>query len=324
MSKKFKKRVKILKIAVVVDEVLDENKKKMLDSVKKALSKEYEVEVLKFGENFMREIKSYDLAFNMSTSGGKDTRQLHVPAVLDLMGIPYTGAPASTHALCMDKSFTKAILEKYGINTAGFFVVHPSESVPDHDLEYPLIVKPVREGSSKGLRKESVVSDIESLKRAVRWIHENFNEAALVEKFIDGKEVTIGLLEEENGLRVFPIIEIDFSSLPEGVEKFYSDRVKNQGYDKYVTYHIPAGLSKSMENTLKDMAKRVFKVLGLRDYARMDVRIKNDKYYVLDVNSLPLLVPGYSDILKMAEADGLSYDDLILKIVQSARRRYGI
>ncbi len=313
-----------MKIAIATDKILDENKKKMLNSVLKALSKEYETGVVKFDEDFMREIKKYDLVFNMSTSGGKDTRQLHVPAVLDLMGVPYTGAPASTHALCMDKSFTKAILEKHGISTAGFFVVHPSEEIPDHDLKYPLIVKPIREGSSKGLRKDSVVSERESLERAVKWIHENFKEAALVEEFIDGKEVTIGLLEEENNLRVFPIIEIDFSNLPDGVEKFYSDRVKNQGYDRYVTYHIPARLSKSMENTLREAAKRVFKVLGLRDYARMDVRIKNDNYYVLDVNSLPLLVPGYSDILKMAEADGLSYDDLVLKIVQSARRRYGI
>jgi len=313
-----------LKIAIATDKILDENKKKMLNSVLKALSKEYETGVVKFDEDFMREIKKYDLVFNMSTSGGKDTRQLHVPAVLDLMGVPYTGAPASTHALCMDKSFTKAILEKHGISTAGFFVVHPSEEIPDHDLKYPLIVKPIREGSSKGLRKDSVVSERESLERAVKWIHENFKEAALVEEFIDGKEVTIGLLEEENNLRVFPIIEIDFSNLPDGVEKFYSDRVKNQGYDRYVTYHIPARLSKSMENTLREAAKRVFKVLGLRDYARMDVRIKNDNYYVLDVNSLPLLVPGYSDILKMAEADGLSYDDLVFKIVQSARRRYRI
>ncbi len=313
-----------MKIAIATDKILDENKKKMLNSVLKALSKEYETGVVKFDEDFMREIKKYDLVFNMSTSGGKDTRQLHVPAVLDLMGVPYTGAPASTHALCMDKSFTKAILEKHGISTAGFFVVHPSEEIPDHDLKYPLIVKPIREGSSKGLRKDSVVSERESLERAVKWIHENFKEAALVEEFIDGKEVTIGLLEEENNLRVFPIIEIDFSNLPDGVEKFYSDRVKNQGYDRYVTYHIPARLSKSMENTLREAAKRVFKVLGLRDYARMDVRIKNDNYYVLDVNSLPLLVPGYSDILKMAEADGLSYDDLVFKIVQSARRRYRI
>ena len=313
-----------MKVAVVIDEVLDGNKKKMLSSVREALSKEYEVGVVKFNENFMKEIKNYDLAFNMSTSGGKDTRQLHVPAILDLMGIPYTGAPASTHALCMDKFFTKSILSKYGISTPEFFVVHPFENVPDHDLEYPLIVKPVREGSSKGLRKESVVNDRESLERAVRWIHKNFNEAALVEEFIEGREVTIGLLEEENNLRVFPIIEIDFSSLPEGIEKFYSDRVKNQGYDRYVTYHIPARLSESMENKLKDMARRVFKFLGLRDYARMDVRIKDGKYYVLDVNSLPLLVPGYSDILKMAEADGLNYDGLVLKIVQSARRRYGI
>ncbi len=314
-----------MKVALVVDKKLDGNKKKMVESVKNALLKKYDVDVIAFDENFMRRIKGYDLAFNLSTSGGKDTRQLHVPSILDLMGIPYTGAPASTHAVCMDKSFTKSVLLKHGVSTANFLVVHPGEYVSeDHELRYPVIVKPIREGSSKGLKKNSVVTNIEDMKRAIFWIHERFNEPALVEEFIDGMEVTIGILERENGLEVLPIMEIDFSNLPDGVEKFYSDRVKNQGYDRYIVYHIPARLPLDLKEELESVAKKVFKVLGLRDYARIDIRIKGKSYYILDVNSLPLLVPGYSDIIKMAEAAGLKYDDLVLEIVMSARRRYGL
>ncbi len=314
-----------MRVALVCDAELDEHKKEMLSSVKNALEKEYEVKVVPFDEDFMHRIKGFDIAFNMATSGGEDSRQVHVPAILDLMGVPYTAAPAMTHAICIDKAVTKSVLMSHGLGTARFFVVHPGERVPeDHSLDYPLIVKPLHEGSSKGLRKESVVKNLESLKNAVKWIHENFKEGALVEEFIEGTEVTVGLLEAEGDVRVLPLLEIDFSGLPEGVERFYSDRVKNQGLDVYIKYHAPARLPEKMYRTVEEAAKRAFRILGLRDYARMDVRIKEDKYYILDVNSLPLLVPEYSDITKMAKAAGMSYDDLVLSIIRSARRRYGI
>ncbi len=315
----------MIKVALVCDAELDEHKKEMLEHVKNALDKEYDVTVVPFDDEFMKVIKGFDIAFNMATGGGRDSRQVHVPAVLDLLGVPYTGAPALAHAICIDKAVTKSVLLSYGINTAGFFVVQPSESVPkDHGLTYPLIVKPLREGSSKGLRKEGVVNDYGSLVDAVKWIHENFSEGALVEEFIEGTEVTVGLLETEKGLETLPLLEIDFSGLPEGVERFYSDRVKNQGLDVYIKYIAPARLDEKLYKTVENAAKRAFKVIGLRDYARMDVRIKDGKYYILDVNSLPLLVPEYSDITKMAKVCGMSYDDLVLSIIKSAVRRYGI
>ncbi len=314
-----------MKVAVVVDEQLNEHKVRMRDAVVRAISKKYEVEVVPFDRNFLNKITGFDIAFNMATGGGRDSRQLHVPAVLDLMGIPYTTSSASTHAMCLDKSVTKAILIKHGIGTANFMVIHPGDGVPEnHGLNYPLIVKPVREGSSKGLRKDSVVWTLEELKRAVDRIHRDFSESALVEEFIEGTEVTVGGLETRKGLRVFPVIEIDFSKLPEGVERFYSDRVKNGEYESYVEYHIPARLSEEMVSVLSEVVRRVFRILDLRDYARMDIRIKNGRYYVLDVNSLPLLVPDYSDIIKMAKADGMDYDELILAILESAMRRYGL
>ncbi len=315
----------MLRVALVCDSELDEHKKEMLESVRKALEKKFSVTVVPFNEDFMRKIKGFDIAFNMATGGGRDSRQVHVPAILDLLSVPYTAAPALAHAICIDKGVTKAVLMSHGISTAGFFVVHPGEKVPeDHGLNYPLIVKPLREGSSKGLRKESVVNDMDSLVKAVEWVHETFNEGALVEEFIEGTEVTVGLLEREDAVEVLPLLEIDFSGLPEGVERFYSDRVKNQGLDVYIKYIAPARLPEDLYKKVEEAARRAFKALGLRDYARMDFRIKDGRYYILDVNSLPLLVPEYSDITKMAKAAGMSYDDLVLSIIESAIRRYGL
>ncbi len=314
-----------MRVALVVDKELDDHKVRMMEAIKGAISTKYEVEIVPFDERFLDRIVKFDIAFNMATGGGRDSRQLHVPAVLDLLGIPYTTSSASTHAVCLDKSVTKAVLLKHGVGTANFFLIHPGEEVPErHGLRYPLIVKPVREGSSKGLRKDSVVTRFEDLEKAVKRIHEEFGESALVEEFIDGTEVTAGGLETPEGLRVFPIIEVDFSELPEGVERFYSYRVKNGEYESYVKYHIPARLSEEIWNTLTNVVRRVFRILNLRDYARMDIRIKDGNYYVLDVNSLPLLVPNYSDIIKMASADGMDYDELVLAILESAMRRYGL
>ena len=315
-----------MKIAIVVDEVLDKYKKMMIKAIQKSLESVHESEVVPFDENFMRKIKEFDLAMNIATGGGKEARQLHVASVLDLMGIPYTGSPPLTHAFCIDKSVTKAIVKQYGIDTPEFFVVRPEEDVSkDHGLKYPLIVKLVRQGSSKGLRKESVARNYDELVKNVRWVHENFKEPALVEEFIDGVELTIAFVEDESGLNVLPPMEIDFSRLPDGIERFFSDRVKNSGeFDEYIDYYVPARLSDEEIEKVKEVSKRTFKVLGFRGYGRIDMRIKNGKYHILEVNSLPMLVPDYSNIPMIFEKTGKTYKDMILSIVNAARRRFGI
>lgn len=119
-----------------------------------------------------------------------------------------------------------------------------------------------------------------------------------------------------------PFLEIDFYSLPQDIEKFYSYRVKNE--IENLRYFCPARLTEEEEKELKEGVIKAFKALNLRDYTRMDTRIRDGKYYILEVNSLPLLVPGYSDILKMAEKSNYSYDDFILKIFEVAQKRYKI
>ena len=314
--------MEIRKVGVVHDETLSKNKKKMVEAVKNALSVKYEVSLIPFDENFIREVKKVDFVFNLSTSGGRDTRQVHVPAILDLMNIPYTGSSAFSHSLCLDKSVTKMVISHYGVNTAKFFVVKEGEDVPEtFSAKFPLIVKPVREGSALGLTKDSVVYDRNSLKRQVKKIHEEFSEPALVEEFIDGTEVTLGIIGNGKDAQVLPLLEIDFSVLPDEMEKFYSYRVKNE-LDRELKYYCPARLSKDVYKKVEEAGKLAFYALGLRDYARMDIRIKGNDYFILEVNSLPLLVPDYSDILKMAEKAGFTYNEFILKILDVAKKRY--
>ncbi|MGJ8455461.1 D-alanine--D-alanine ligase family protein [Pseudothermotoga sp. U03pept] len=301
-----------MKIAVVYDRSnLERSREVMVFSVYEALSKKYDVELLAFEDRFFERINRFDFVFNLSTA----SRQLHVPAVLELLKIPYTGSDPLAHAICIDKVKTKIILSQCGVPTAPFVAIEPNELVPQIDF-YPAIVKPSREGSAKGLSKDSVVNDYDSLRKKVQEIHQQFRETALVERFIDGREFSVGILENE----VLPILEIDFSSLPPELEKFYSHRVKHE-YGEQTRYICPAQIDRDLEKQIKDYALKTFKILGLRDYARIDLRVKDDQIYFLEVNSLPMLTPNYSDIIKMAQAAGYSYEELIYKILDSAKKR---
>lgn len=310
-------------IGIVHDKVLDKNKQKMVEGVFNALSKKYEIIKIPFDENFFENIKKVQFVFNLATSGGKEGRQIHIPAILDILGIPYTGSSAFVHTICLDKFITKLVLSFYGISTPKFILIKENEIdsfEKNFNLSFPVIVKPVREGGALGLTKDSVVFDIEGVEREAKKIHNEFNEPALVEEFVEGKEITCGIIGNNDELEVLPFLEIDFYSLPQDIEKFYSYRVKNEIED--LKYFCPARLNREEERELKEGVIKAFKALNLRDYTRMDTRIKEGKYYILEVNSLPLLVPGYSDILKMAEKANYSYDDFVLKIFEIAQKRY--
>jgi len=317
--------MKIKTVGVVHDKILDKNKSKMVEGVSNALSKKYEVIKIPFDESFFENVKKVDFVFNLSTGGGKEGRQIHVPAILDILGVPYTGSSAFVHSLCLDKFVTKLILSFYGIPTPKFFLIKEKEIYnfeKDFNLSYPVIIKPVREGSALGLTKESKVYDIEGVKREAKKIHENFNEPALVEEFIEGIEITCGIIGNGEDIIVLPLLEIDFSSLPEEFEKFYSYRVKNELVDG-VKYFCPARIDREIEEKIKKCVISAYKAVGLRDYGRIDLRVKDGNIFILEINSLPLLVPGYSDILKMGEKIGLSYDDFVLTLLEIAIKRYG-
>ncbi len=302
-----------IKIAIVYDlENLDEERNKMINAVFDVLSEEYEVQKLPFDIDFLERVKRFDAVFNLSTA----YLQMHVPSILDTLKIHYTGSSALAHAICTDKVITKIILQHYGIPTPKFVVFNPGEEPTSIDF-YPAIVKPSRQGSAKGITEDSVVKDDESLKKAVKRVHEEFEEPALVEEYIDGRELSVGIVAG----KVLPILEIDFSNLPEGMERFYSYRVK-RFYGEQTNYICPARISEELKVKIEQYALKAFKSLNLRNYARMDLRVKENQPYFLEVNSLPMLTPNYSDIVKMAQAGGLSYNDLILQIFKDSIKSF--
>ncbi|KAF2958435.1 D-alanine--D-alanine ligase [Thermotoga sp. Ku-13t] len=298
-----------MRVAVVYDlDNLDDERNRMIEAVCEALSKEHSVEKIPFGDDFVERVRSFEAVFNLSTSH----LQMHVPAVLDVLKIPYTGSSALAHALCTDKVITKIVLQHYGIPTPRFVIFQPGEEPASIDF-FPAIVKPTRQGSAKGINVDSVVADEQALKKAVKRVHALFKEPALVEEFIDGREFSVGILAG----RVLPILEIDFSTLPEGIERFYSYRVKHF-FGEQTRYICPAEISKDLKMEIERYAMKAFCALNLRNYARMDLRLKGNEPYFLEVNSLPMLTPNYSDVVKMAQAAGLSYEELILEIFNDA------
>ncbi|OAA30720.1 D-alanine--D-alanine ligase [Kosmotoga arenicorallina S304] len=308
-----------MKVAVVYDEPLAFEKKDMVFAVCKALSSLYNAKPLPFNEKFLSNVRSFDFVFNLSTGGGKYNKQVHVPAVLDVLGIPFTGSSAGVHAICMDKGLTKLILQKNNIPTPPFTVITNPSEITDPGF-YPAFVKPSREGSAEGVSEKSVVKNFIELKERVISLYEAFREPILVEEFIDGREFTVGIVGNGEQAKVLPILEIDFSQLPEGLERFYSHRVKHN-YAEKTRYICPARLEAEQVKELENLALRTYKALRMFDYARIDVRMNDNGFHIIEANSLPLLVPVYSDLTKMLEPIGWNYDDLVLNIFKAAKIR---
>ncbi len=310
-----------MKIAVVHDPFRSTDEQKMVEAIAGVLSRKHETKPVVFGEDFIRTVKEFDMVFNLSIWGGKEGRQVHVPAILDVLGIPYTGSPVLTHSVCLDKVLTKILLQNYQVPTPAYESFEVGR-LPGR-IDGKMFVKPSREGSAMGIHKDSLVADLDRYRKKVQSIHERFREPALAEAFIEGKELTIGFLGNGDTVEVLPILEIDFSGLPDGTERFFSYEVKHD-FEEQTRFYCPARISDKSAREIRDSGKSAFEALGLRDYARMDVRVRGEEFFFIDVNSMPQLVPGYSDLPKMAAVAGYTYENLIEQIMETAMARYSL
>lgn len=262
-----------------------------------------------------------DLAFNISEGFEGEGREARVPALLELLEIPCTGSGVLSLALALDKARSKQIFRQTGIPTPNFqLFAHPDEAV-DPRLKFPLIVKPNREGSAKGILSTSVVSDEKALRVQIRRVLELYDQEVLVEEFIEGIELTVGILGEDE---VLPVLEIDFSGCKTSGETFYSWRMKefqgNREMHLNPRFWCPARLSPEVTQAVQTVAWKAAKSLGTRDIARVDIRLSTDGIpFVLEVNPLPGIDPEESNLPIMTKAAGLSYDALILRLVQMAQ-----
>ncbi|MBU1923236.1 MAG: ATP-grasp domain-containing protein [Candidatus Omnitrophica bacterium] len=268
---------------------------------------------------------SVDMVFNIAEGKHGRFRESEVPAVLDYLNIPYTGSETFSLALALNKALTKKILKAENIPTPNFQLFIKGDEELSADLAFPLIVKPNCEGSAKGINKTNVVNSQEELFKKVRECIDIYRQEVLVEEFIEGKELTVGILE--NGkTRVLPILEIDFSSCKKSGEYFYSWKMKefqgNTELGLVPEFYCPARLDKDVEEKIKDVALRTHHAVGCLDISRTDIRLdKNNIPYVLEINPLPGLDPKESNFPIMAYAAGMSYDDLIEAILISASER---
>ncbi|MCK9430471.1 MAG: ATP-grasp domain-containing protein [Candidatus Omnitrophica bacterium] len=266
-----------------------------------------------------------DMVFNIAEGKHGRFRESEVPAVLDYLNIPYTGSETFSLALALNKALTKKILKAENIPTPNFQLFVRGDEELSADLTFPLIVKPNCEGSAKGINKTNVVNSKEDLFRKVRECIDIYRQEALVEEFIEGKELTVGILE--NGkTRVLPILEIDFSNCKKSGEYFYSWKMKefqgNTELGLVPEFYCPARLDKDIEEKVKDVALRTHRAVGCLDISRTDIRLdKSNTPYVLEINPLPGLDPKESNFPIMAYAAGMKYDDLIEAILMSASER---
>lgn len=264
-----------------------------------------------------------DLAFNIAEGFGGEAREARVPALLELMGIPYTGSGVLPLVLALDKAKSKQIFRTAGIPTPNFQLFTHADETVDSRLKYPLIVKPNREGSAKGILSSSVVTDEAGLRVQVGRVLGLYDQEALAEEFIEGIELTVGILGED---QILPILEIDFSGCRASGESFYSWRMKEFQGNKEMhlnpQFWCPARLSPEVAKAVQAVAWKAARALSARDVARVDIRLSTDGIpFVLEVNPLPGIDPEESNLPIMTKAAGLSYEALILRLVQLAVER---
>jgi D-alanine-D-alanine ligase len=272
--------------------------------------------------HWLKEIRP-DVVFNLCESVyGNACWEMNIPALLDLFRIPYTGSSPLTLGLCLDKGKVKDILQSQGILTPRYKIFDRGGPIPGDG--FPLIVKPLHEDGSLGIWKESVVYDDEALNRQIRYVVEWYRQPALIEEFIEGRELNVGLFETDGRVEVLPISEIDYSEFPEGIPKICGYEAKWEAespeYQKSKPI-CPAQLEPVVQKRVEQIALKVFKLFGCQDYARVDMRLDpNGEAFVLEVNPNPDISPQ-SGMARAIKVQGMTYTEFIGNLLERALQR---
>ncbi len=263
------------------------------------------------------------LVFNIAEGIGGRAREAQVPALCELLGVPVTHSDPLTCAATLDKAVAKRLVRAAGVATPDFAVVRAPGDVDGLGLAYPVIAKPLWEGSSMGIRKASRVDDAEALRALVEGLGAAYGQPVLVEEFLPGVEVTVGVLGTGPSARVLGALEVAPRTV--APERFvYSLEVK-RNYQEEVAYHVPPRLPADTLAAVHDLALAAYRALDCRDVGRVDVRLDaRGRPGFIEVNPLPGINPVTGDLCILARGVGLDYDGLIGAIVDSARARHGL
>lgn len=259
-----------------------------------------------------------DVVFNIAEGYGGRNREGYAPTVFEMLGIPHTGSDALAVSLTLDKAHTKRILVAEGIPTPAFAVVTDIDMLGSLPFDFPMFVKPLREGTSKGIRNHSKVTDPDELKAQVEWVLANYDQPALIEEFIDGREFASAVLHN-NHIELLPIVEVIFEP---GGSPFYSYECKLNVEESLV---CPAEISVRLKAEIDEYTERIFRLFDLKDLARLDIRVDDSGTPMfLEVNALPGLSKKYSLYPMQAKSAGYSYDDMICEIMMKTIRAGGL
>jgi len=280
-----------------------------------------------------------DICFNISEGLSGDAREAQVPALLELFRIPYTASRVLANAIALDKTMTKRIWRDHGLPIAEFQEFVSGCEPVSPVLKYPLFVKPSREGTGMGMDSQSIVGNEKQLRRRVNWVIQKYHQPALVEEYLPGREFTIGVLGRidaasysphpgyyrEDGFHRFPVLEVDNTqTVTPGV---YGHAAKSLAWDEAGVpgFICPADVDPVLAQSLQDLALQAHLTIGALDVSRSDFRLDaQGQPRLLEINSLPGLTPGFSDLCVMANAEGITYQDLILEILYLGASRFDL
>lgn len=304
-----------------------------INAVKSALEINHDVIMIEANADAFEKFRNsgVDIVFNIAENENGISREAQIPAMLDMLKIPYTGSDPLTLATCLDKSRTKEILSYYGIKTPKFLLVQSIEDLENFNIEFPVFIKPVAEGSSKGIFNSSYISNFEELRLEAQKYLNEYNQPCLVEEYLPGREFTVALLGNGNETQVLPIIEINFEGLPDNMHPVYSFEAKwilDTRENPMDIYTCPAKIDEELKRKINELALKSYNILRCRDWSRLDVRLDNNgEPNIIEINPLPGILPDPKDnscFPKAARTAGIEYDDLINRVLYYGAKRQNL
>jgi D-alanine-D-alanine ligase len=304
-----------------------------INALKEAIEIYHDVSLVEANENALELFKKekFDIVFNIAEGLSGVSRESQIPAMLDMLNIPYTGSDALTLGICLDKARTKEILSYHNVPTAGFILVDKYRPLSNHSIEFPLIVKPVSEGSSKGIFSSSLVGSYDELNAEIKRVIYEYEQPAIIEEYLPGREFTVALIGNDDDTKVLPIVEIKYEDFPAGIKHLYSYEAKwvlDTKESDFNVFECPARLDSTLEKQIKETVLKTFKVLRCRDWSRVDVRLdKNGIPNIIEINPLPGIMPDpneNSSFPKAARAAGINYNEMIQNVLYESCKRHNL
>ncbi len=336
-----------LGIAEVDDEFAEWDSAETIAAVEQALAALGDVIRLEANADFPERLRAAqpDIVFNIAEGLGGANREAHVPAICEFFGFPYSGSDPFSLSLCLDKARTKEFLAYHGVPTAPFALIRNAAEIPamldrlttrktksgSTRLRLPLFVKPVHEGSSKGITEDNYCRTVDEAQAQTAFLLERYAQPVLVEEYLPGREFTCAVMGNGDGAHVLPIVAMNFDALPQGALPVYGFEAKWLWDDRrhpLEIFECPARIDEALRSRIEEVVLSAYHVLGCRDWSRIDVRLDAAGVpNVVEVNPLPGILPNPEDnscFPKAARAAGLSYDELIQRSLRFAAERQGI